>query len=86
MADGSFRHVIQDEEHRREEYLDRQLEVGWEDNPADRALEPRNRVTVDQLMEANEELMSVPRSWRKPPVSRRLSRAASAARHRAPAS
>lgn len=65
MADGSFRRVIQDEEHRREEFLDRQLEVGWEENPADQALEPRDQLTTDRLVEVQQEEMGEPpRLWR----------------------
>lgn len=64
MADGSFRRVFHDEEHHREEYLDRQLEVGWEDDPADRALEPEHRAAAESLAEAGEEATR-PRLWRR---------------------
>lgn len=84
VADGSFRRVFRDEEHHREEYLDRQLEVGWEENPADRALEPANRISVDQLMEASDDVGTGLRPWRRQrPTSlgrRGASRAVSAIR------
>lgn len=84
MADGSFRGVFRDEEHHREEYLDRQLEVGWEESPADRALEPANRVSVDQLMEAGDDAGAALKPWRRQRLSslgrRGASRAVSAIR------
>ena len=54
MADGIFRRLIRDEEIRREEYLDRQLEIGWEETPADQALESPERLGVDRLLEREE--------------------------------
>ncbi len=65
MADGSFRHVFRDEEHHREEFLDRQLEVGWEDDPADRALEPERSASLDSLGEAGDEAGRGLRPWRR---------------------
>lgn len=54
MADGTFRRLIRDEEIRREEYLDRQLEMGWEEAPADQALEGLERLGADRLVELEE--------------------------------
>ena len=65
MADGSFRHVFRDEEHHREEFLDRQLEVGWEEDPADRALEPERSTSLDPLGEAGDEAGPGLRPWRR---------------------
>lgn len=55
MADGTFRRLFHDEEHRREDYLDRQLEMGWEDSPADQALESHDRLVTQGLLEARED-------------------------------
>ena len=50
MTDGTFRRLIRDEEMRREEYLDRQLELGWEEDPADAALESPDRLSADPIL------------------------------------
>lgn len=87
MADGSFRRVFRDEEHHREEYLDRQLEVGWEDDPADRLLEPADHVGADPFAQAGDETGVALRHWRRqalPARGRRtLRRAVSAMRRNA---
>lgn len=51
MARTRLQRLAEDEEHRREDYLDRQLEVGWEEDPADLALEGKERLVADRLEE-----------------------------------
>ena len=60
MADGTFRHLVHDEERRREKYLDHQLEIGWEVSPADQALEPGESLMADRLLEQREESAGSP--------------------------
>lgn len=54
MADGTFRRLVRDEEIRREEYLDRQLELGWEEMPADRLPEGPGPADPERLLEGSE--------------------------------
>ncbi|HEY8487220.1 MAG TPA: hypothetical protein VIL11_07485 [Limnochordales bacterium] len=92
MAEGTFRRLVRDEEICREEYLDRQLELGWEETPADglpeRAQPAELPAAAEELDAPMPPLRSVLRPLRQrvggrqgSRASRGLSRAARTARH-----